>query len=206
MGKTAWTSKHRKGIGRRPIQNHCLQPNELQKLFATSLNVARKHAMPGPALYATVPSAFLKYFIQGFEDGGFAYKHCLVWIKQTFVLGRSDYHYRHEPILYGWLESGRHFFIDDRTQDSVFEINRPLASEMHPTTKPIELIARMIANCSRPKDVIYDPFCGSSSSIVAAHQLGRIGYGCELDPAYIAVALERLSMLGLKPKLIGTKC
>lgn len=204
--KSHWTNTRRRGVGRRPIENDSLQPIELQKLFATSLNVARKHAMPGAALYATVPSAFLKYFMQGFEDGGFTYKHCLVWIKQTFVLGRSDYHYRHEPILYGWLENAAHFFIDDRTQDSVFEINRPLASDMHPTTKPVELIARMIANSSRPGELIFDPYCGSGSSIVAAHQLGRIGYGCELDPAYIAVALERLSMLGLKPKLIGTKC
>jgi DNA modification methylase len=202
--KTEWTNTRRRGIGRRPIENDSLQPIELQKLFAISLNVARRHAMPGAALYATVPSAYLKYFIQGFEDGGFAYRHCLIWVKQTFVLGRSDYHYRHEPILYGWLENGAHFFIDDRTQDSVFEINRPIASEMHPTTKPIELIARMIANSSRPGDLIYDPFCGSGSSIVAAHQLGRIGYGCEVDPAYVAVALERLSMLGLKPTLIAT--
>jgi DNA modification methylase len=201
--KTEWTKKNLKGVGRRPIQNDSLLPAELQRLFATSLDVARKHAMPGATLYATVPSAFLKHFIQGFEDGGFAYKHCLVWLKQTFVLGRSDYHYRHEPILYGWLENGAHFFIDDRTQDSVFEINRPMASEMHPTTKPVELIARMIANSSKPGELVYDPYCGSGSSIVAAHQLGRIGYGCELDPAYLAVTLERLSLLGLKPKLIA---
>ena len=105
----------------------------------------------------------------------------------------------------GW-RTLRIFFIDDRTLDSVFEIDRPMASDMHPTTKPVELIARMIANSSRPGELIFDPYCGSGSSIVAAHQLKRIGYGCELDPAYVAVALERLSMLGLKPKLLGTKC
>jgi DNA modification methylase len=158
--------------------------------------------MPGAVIYATVPSVFLKHFIEGLEDGGFSYRHCLVWIKQTFVMGRSDYHYRHEPILYGWIENGQHYFIDDRTHDSVFEIDRPQASELHPTAKPVELIARMITNSSRPGELVFDPFGGSGSTAVAAHQLGRIGYSCEIDPAYVAVHLERLSMLGLKPELI----
>ena len=89
-----------------------------------------------------------------------------------------------------------------RTQDSVFEIDRPMASELHPTTKPVDLIARMVANSSRPGELVYDPFCGSGSTILAAHQLGRVGYGCELDQGYVAVELERLSLLGLKPKVV----
>ena len=136
------------------------------------------------------------------EKGGFSYRHSLVWIKQAFVLGRSDYHYRHEPILYGWIANGPHYFTDDRTQDSVFEVDRPMVSDLHPTTKPIELIARMVANSSRPGELVYDPFGGSGSTILAAHQLGRIGYGCEIDAGYVAVTLERLSILGLKPELI----
>ena len=154
-------------------------------------------------IYATVPSVFLKYFIQGLEDGGFSFRHCLIWLKDTFVMGRADYHYRHEPILYGWLENGPHYFVDDRTLDSVFEIDRPMASDLHPTTKPVELIAKMLANSSRAGELVYDPFAGSGSTIVAAHQLGRIGYGCELDPGYVAVQLERLSMIGLEPRLVG---
>jgi DNA modification methylase len=190
------------GPTRRPIENDSLKPNELQKLFVTALDVARQYAMPGAVIYATVPSVFLKHFIEGLEDGGFSYRHCLVWIKQTFVMGRSDYHYRHEPILYGWIENGQHYFIDDRTHDSVFEIDRPQASGLHPTAKPVELIARMIANSSHPSELVFDPFGGSGSTAVAAHQLGRIGYSCEIDPAYVAIHLERLSMLGLKPELI----
>ncbi len=200
--KTDWVNQHGGGPGRRPVENDSLAPAELQKLFAAALALARKHTIPGAAIYATVPSVFLKHFIQGLEDGGFAYRHCLVWLKQTFVLGRSDYHYRHEPILYGWLENGPHFFAGGRTQDSVFQIERPLVSVMHPTTKPVELIARMVVNSSQPGELIYDPFLGSGSTIVAAHQLGRIGYGCELDPAYLAVALERLSQHGLSPELV----
>ena len=76
------------------------------------------------------------------------------------------------------------------------------ASNLHPTTKPVELIARMVANNSRPGELVYDPFCGSGSTILAAHQLARISYGCEIDPGYVAVALERLSLLGLRPQLV----
>jgi DNA modification methylase len=158
--------------------------------------------MPGAVIYATVPSVFIKYFIQGLEDGGFGYRHCLIWIKQTFVLGRSDYHYQHEPILYGWLENGAHYFCDNRTQSSVLEIDRPMSSPDHPTCKPVALIARMVTNSSGPGELIYDPFSGSGSSLLAAHQLGRVGYGCEIDPGYVAVELERLSLLGLKPEVI----
>ena len=200
--KTRWTNRHGGGPKRRPIENDSLKPAELQKLFAAALNVAREHALPGAVIYATVPSVFLKYFIQGLEDGGFSYRHCLIWIKQRFVLGRSDYHYRHEPILYGWLDNGPHYFIDDRTQDSVFEVDRPMVSDLHPTTKPIALIAKMVANSSRPGELVYDPFSGSGSTILAAHQLGRIGYGVEIDPGYVAVTLERLSLLGLEPELV----
>jgi len=200
--KTQWTNRHRKGRKRRSIENDSLKPAELQKLFAAALNVAREYALPGAVIYATVPSAFLKYFIQGLENGGFSYRHGLVWVKQSFVLGRADYHYRHEQILYGWLDNGPHYFTDDRTQDSVFEIDRPMVSELHPTTKPLALIAKMVANSTRPGELVYDPFAGSGSTILAAHQLGRIGYGCEIDPAFLAVALERLSMLGLKPELV----
>lgn len=201
--KSNWVNEHRGGPGRRPIENDSLKPPELQKLFATALGFGREHAIPGAAVYATVPSVYLKYFIQGLEDGGFSFRHCLIWLKDTFVMGRADYHYRHEPILYGWLENGPHYFVDDRTLDSVFEIDRPMASDLHPTTKPVELIAKMIANSSRAGELVYDPFAGSGSTIVAAHQLGRIGYGCELDPGYVAVQLERLSMIGLESRLVG---
>ena len=84
----------------------------------------------------------------------------------------------------------------------MFEVNKPAASEFHPTTKPVELIARMVANSSRPGELVYDPFCGSGSTLLAAHQLGRIGYGVEVNPGYVAVTLERLSLLGLKPALV----
>lgn len=185
------------------IENDSLKPEEVQALFAGALKAAALHAESGAVIYATVPSVYLKFFIQGMEDGGFSYKHQLVWVKQSLVMGRSDYHYKHEPVLYGWMESGAHYFTDDRTQHSVFEVDRPSVSDLHPTTKPVELIARMVANSSRAGELIYDPFCGSGSTLLAAHQLDRVGYGVELSPEYVAVILERFSSLGVEARLIG---
>jgi DNA modification methylase len=187
----------------RPIANDDLKPDQIKALFAGALKAAVVHAEAGAACYATVPSTLLGVFIAAFEDGGFSYKHCLAWVKQQFVMGRSDYHYRHEPILYGWIEDGAHYFVDDRTHDSVFEVDRPQASEFHPTTKPVALVAAMIANSSRPGELVYDPFSGSGTVLVACEQLKRTGCASELDPGYAAVALERLALLGLAPELIS---
>jgi DNA modification methylase len=93
-------------------------------------------------------------------------------------------------------------FCDDRTQDTVFQVDKPATSEFHPTTKPTQLIAPMITNSTRAGELVYDPFCGSGSTLLATHQLERVGYTAEIDPAYVAVTLERLSVLGLKPELV----
>lgn len=188
----------------RPIENDSLTPEETGQLFTEALAACIPFAEPGASIYATVPGGpLLPFFIAAMNASGFSCRWSLVWIKQQFVIGRGDYHMRHEPILYGWIENGPHYFSADRTQDSVSEVNKPHISDLHPTTKPVELIARMIANSSRPGELVYDPFSGSGSTLLAAHQLGRIGYGVELYPGYAAVILERLSSLGLKPELIS---
>jgi DNA modification methylase len=185
-----------------PIANDHLTPAEIEALFRDALAAVVKHCEPGATCYATVPGGPLQVrFIRAFESAGFTYKHGLVWVKNQFVIGMSDYHFRHEAILYGWLENGSHYWCGDRSQDSVFEIDKPHVSDLHPTTKPVELVARMIANSSRAGEIIYDPFCGSGTTMVAAQQLGRVGYGVEIDPGYVAVALQRLADLGLEPKL-----
>jgi len=185
----------------RPITNDD-NPN-VHALLASALSLGRKWALPGAVAYATVPSGpLLPGFIDAFNTSGFNFRHLLVWIKQQFVIGMSDYHYKHEAVLYGWLGNGPHYWAGDRSQDSIFEVDRPHVSDLHATTKPVELVERMIANSSRPTEGIYDPFCGSGTTLVACEGLGRVGYGVEIDPAYAAVTLERLSSLNLKPELI----
>ncbi len=187
----------------RPIENDDLLPIQLRELFRQALSQALEHAVPGAVCYATVPSGpLLPLFIAGYNDFGFSFKHQLIWLKQQFVIGMSDYHHRYESILYGWREDGAHYFVDDRSQSNVFEADKPHISDLHPTTKPTELVGRMIANSSHMGEIIYDPFCGSGSTLVAAHQLRRIGYGVEIDLGYAAVTLERMKQLGLKPELV----
>jgi len=203
--KNAYLNKTDRGNRiQRPIHNDDLTAKEIGLLFEAGLLAAIPHCERGATCYATVPSGpLLINFIQAFNAAGFEFKHLLVWIKQQFVIGMADYHHRHEPILYGWLPTGPHYYCGDRSQDSVFEVDKPRVNDLHPTCKPLELVSRMIANSSRVGELIYDPFAGSGSSIVAANQLCRVGYGCEIDPGYVAVILERLFMLNLKPELIN---
>jgi DNA modification methylase len=188
----------------RPIINDHVSAAEAGARFRDGLAVASSYCQPGASVYASVPGGrSLAVFIHALEAAGFAFKSTLVWVKNQFVLGMSDYHFRHELILYGWLPNATHLWTGGRSQASVFEVDRPQVSDLHPTIKPVELIAHMIANSSRPDDLVYDPFCGSGSTIIAAHQLGRVGYGCEIDPGYLAVSLERLSLLELQPQLVS---
>jgi DNA modification methylase len=159
------------------IADDHMTAEETGNLFRDAMIVARNHCEPGAAAYITVPGGPLyKQFIDSFEESGFVFKHGLVWVKNQFVIGMSDYHHRFEPILYGWLPDGAHYFVNDRTQDDVFEVDKPHVSADHPTQKPVELVGRMIANSTRLGDVVYDPFAGSGTTLVAGHQLNRIVY------------------------------
>jgi len=115
----------------------------------------------------------------------------IIWAKDRFVLGRSDYHRQYEPILYGWTESNKHFWCGDRTQGDVWRIDRPGSSPLHPTMKPVELVGRAINNSSKPGDIIADLFGGSGTTIIAAEQTKRICYMNELDPIYCDVIVKR---------------
>ena len=118
-------------------------------------------------------------------------RQIMVYIKDRFVLGRTDYHYRHEPILYGWKSTGAHEFYGGRDKDTVWEIVRPSANKEHTTMKPIELVERAINNSSRSGDAVLDLFLGSGSTLIACEKTGRICYGMELDPHYCDVIVKR---------------
>jgi DNA methylase len=148
------------------------------------------------------------------REAGLYHSQTLVWVKDRFVLGRSDYHYRHEPVLhgqaldtledlqslggkdhddvlYGWRKGTAHLFAGGRKLDTVWEIARPARSREHPTMKPVELVARAIEYSSRPGETVLDPFGGSGTTLIAAEQLGRRCAIVELEPRYAQVILER---------------
>ena len=161
------------------------------ELARAALALAHEHAEPGCVLYVAAPSGeALPAALRAFDASGFKFRHTLAWVKDQFVFGRCDYHYRHETIIYGWKE-GPHFFVPDRTQDSVLEFPRPKVSEAHPSMKPVELVERMVGNSSRSGELVYDPFTGSGTTLIACARLVRRFVGCEIDPAYADVIRRR---------------
>jgi site-specific DNA-methyltransferase (adenine-specific) len=183
----------------------------------------------GAAFYICSPAGNTETaFRIAIEDAGYRLRQQLVWIKHHFVMGRQDYHWRHESILYGWRDGAAHYFVADRTQDtillddstdleamskadliealreiqrteptSVWFEDRPSASLLHPTIKPVRLFRKAIRNSTRIGERVYDPFVGSGTTIIAAQQTGRRAYAMELSPTYAAVTLERTHALGL---------
>lgn len=136
----------------------------------------------------------------GIVASGFRIHEELIWVKDVFVLGHSDYHYQHEPIFYGYAPGsgrpgrGKHRgtrWYGDHSQGSVFTVPRPKRSESHPTMKPVELVAQQIGNSTPPNGTVLDPFVGSGSTIIAAEQLSRRCYAMDIDPRYVAVAIQR---------------
>lgn len=115
----------------------------------------------------------------------------LVWAKNNHVLGRSDYHYKHEPILFGWVEGAAHRWFGGHSETSLWEIDKPHKSDLHPTMKPVELYERAMQNSSRPGEIVVDVFGGSGTCLIAAHKQGRRGRLLELDPLYVDVIVRR---------------
>ena len=153
---------------------------------------------PGAYWFATVPSGPLHLiFAADWKRRGIL-RQIMVWGKDQFVMGHSEYHYQHEPILFGWVV-GKRLLNPDRTRSTLWMIDRPRASREHPTMKPVELFARAIRNHTKSGGVICDPFLGSGTTMVAAEQLGRVCYGMEIAPKYVAVALQRMADMGLVP-------
>ena len=130
-------------------------------------------------------------FRTAFKGAGLKLSECLVWVKNSLVLGRQDYHWRHEPILYGWKEGAAHIWLSDRKQSTVLEFDRPTASLEHPTMKPIALCSYLMNNSSAIGEKILDVFGGSGTTLICAEQLDRKCYMMELDEHYANVIIDR---------------
>jgi DNA modification methylase len=157
---------------------------------------------PGDVVYAWhPPGATSLVHAKAIEDAGFVLRMQIIWAKSNFPIGRGDYHVRHEPCWYAVRKGQVAHRTDDRTQTTLWEINLDKNVEGgHSTQKPVECMAKAIRNHTFSE--VYDPFLGSGTTMVAAEQLGRICYGMEIEPKYVAVTLERLAGMGLDPKLI----
>ena len=163
----------------------------LSDLLEASFRAADAALGPDAALYVAHPAGpHSQLFAQAFQGAGWHLHQTLIWVKDAFVLGHSDYHYRHEPILYGWKGS-KHPWYGGRDQQSVFEVARPRRSPERPTAKPVALVEAQLRNSSRRGQAGYDPFCGSGTTLIAAERLGRPCLAMEIDPRYVDVCLRR---------------
>lgn len=173
----------------------------LPALLRDAFAVANDVLEPGAPFYIAHPAGALSLeFLLAAREAGWRIHETLVWVKDSLVLGHSDYHYRHEPILYGWTagpgRSGRGShegsrWYGDNAQTSVFEIPRPKRSEEHPTMKPVELVARCITNSTKKGDIVFEPFAGSGTTLVACEGIGRACRAVEIDPRYVDACVAR---------------
>ncbi len=140
-------------------------------------------------------------FRRAMSDAGIMVKQCLIWVKNSMVMGRQDYHWKHEPCLYGWKEGAAHGWYSDRKQTTVLNFDRPQRNAEHPTMKPIPLIAYQIGNSSKADDIVCDAFGGSGTTMVASEQMKRRCRMMELDPKYCQVIIDRMRKLNPNIKI-----
>ena len=143
------------------------------------------------AIYIAMSSSELDTLQSAFRAAGGKWSTFIIWAKNTFTLGRSDYQRQYEPILYGWPEGATRHWCGDRDQGDVWHFNKPRVNDLHPTMKPVELVERAIRNSSRPGDVVLDPFGGSGTTLIAAEKSGRQVRLIELDPKYVDTIVRR---------------
>jgi DNA modification methylase len=143
------------------------------------------------ACYVCMSSSELHSLQKAWLDAGGHWSTFIIWKKHTFTIGHADYQRQFEPILYGWGEGTKHFWCGARDQGDVWEIDKPSRSPLHATTKPVALAERAIVNSSKSRDTVFEPFCGSGSTLIACERTGRMARTCELDPSYVDAQVAR---------------
>jgi len=148
-------------------------------------------AVSGGAIYISMSSSELHTLYKAFTDAGGHWSTYLIWVKDTFTLGRASYQRQYEPMLFGWKEGGAHYFCGERNLGDVWFIDKPRVNDLHPTMKPVELMERAILHSSKSGDLVLDPVAGSGSTLIACQKTNRCGRMIELDPRYVDVAILR---------------
>ena len=175
----------------RKIENDNMSDEDFEALLFGFIDVSKAHTKPGAPYYIAYGERNSLQFLGAFKRAGLKHSCNIIWKKHSLVIGRSDYHYIHEPIFYGWIDGQTHIYYGDRKQTSVWEVDRPTKSELHPTMKPVELVLKAIHNSSKAGDIVYDPFGGSGSTLIAAEKAGRAARLVELDNKYVDVIVKR---------------
>jgi len=173
------------------IENDSMESAQFEEFLIAAFTNADRLLRPGGVFYIWHADTMGSPFRRACTEAGWQLRQCLIWVKQSFVMGRQDYHWQHEPCLYGWKDGAGHLWNGDRSQSTVLEFDRPTRNAEHPTMKPVELLAYQIANSTRPGGVVLDPFLGSGSTLIACEERDRTCIGVELSPQYCDVILSR---------------
>ena len=180
-----------KSSGGLTIQNDSLKNEEFYSFLLASFKLAADHLESGGAAYVFHADTEGLNFRKAFIDAGFHLAGCCIWVKDSLVLGRSDYQWQHEPVLYGFLQNGKHPWFSDRKQTTIWNFKKPKRNENHPTSKPLNLLSYPIGNSTQENAIVLDTFGGSGSTMMACQQMNRVCYSMELDEKYASVILRR---------------
>ena len=173
------------------IQNDSMENGEFYTFLYNSFSCMVEHLESGGAAYVFHADTEGLNFRKAFVDAGFHLAGVCIWVKNSLVLGRSDYQWQHEPVLYGFLKNGKHPWYSDRKQTTIWNYDKPKRNKNHPTSKPLDLLGYPICNSSQENAIVIDTFGGSGSTLMACEQLNRICCMMELDEKYASVILRR---------------
>ncbi|EOT27668.1 hypothetical protein C805_01776 [Eubacterium sp. 14-2] len=180
-----------KSSGGLTIQNDSMKGDEFYTFLYNSFSCMVEHLESGGAAYVFHADTEGLNFRKAFVDAGFHLAGVCIWVKNSLVLGRSDYQWRHEPVLYGFLKNGKHPWYSDRKQTTIWNYDKPKRNKNHPTSKPLDLLGYPICNSSQENAIVLDTFGGSGSTMMACEQTNRICCMMELDEKYASVILRR---------------
>ena len=173
------------------IQNDCMKDEEFYIFLLTAFQCMAEHLENGGSSYVFHADTEGLNFRKAFIDAGFHLAGVCIWVKNSLVLGRSDYQWQHEPVLFGWKKGGKHSWYSDRRQTTIWNYDKPKRNKNHPTSKPLDLLGYPICNSSQENAIVLDSFGGSGSTLMACEQLNRICHMMELDEKYASVILRR---------------
>jgi site-specific DNA-methyltransferase (adenine-specific) len=173
------------------IQNDEMDDNSFRQFLRDAYTAADSVMKSGAVFYIWHADSEGYNFRGAAVDAGWKVRQCLIWKKQTMVMGRQDYHWKHEPCLYGWKDGAGHLWAADRKQTTILEFDRPSRNAEHPTMKPVSLFEYQMLNNTKGGDIVLDSFGGSGTTMLAAEKNGRHAYLMELDPKYCDVIIRR---------------
>ena len=173
------------------IKNDAMADDQFRQFLRDAFVTADTVMKPGAVFYIWHADSEGYNFRGACRDAGWTVRQCLIWKKSTMVMGRQDYHWKHEPCLYGWKDGAGHLWAADRKQTTILEFEKPSRNGEHPTMKPVGLFAYQMLNNTKGGDLVLDSFGGSGTTIIACEQHGRFGRAMELDPKYCDVIIKR---------------